>query len=76
MNRRSFFKNSTTAVLATFIPAKVLTKEAKEFEITRTKREWKALLSELEYKVMRKHGTERAFTSPLDKLFEEGVYQL
>ena len=74
MDRRSFFKNSTTAILAAFIPAKVLAKEAKVFEITRTKREWKALLSDLEYKVMRKHGTERAFTSPLDKLFEEGVY--
>ncbi len=54
MDRRSFFKNSTTAILAAFIPAKVLAKEAKEFEITRTKREWKALLSDLEYKVMRK----------------------
>ena len=74
MNRRSFFSNSTTAILAAFIPAKVLAKEAKVFEITRTKREWKALLSDLEYKVMRKHGTERAFTSPLDKFFEEGVY--
>ena len=53
MNRRSFFKNSTTAILAAFIPVKVLAKEAKVFEITRTKREWKALLSDLEYKVMR-----------------------
>ena len=32
MNRRSFFKNSTTAILAAFIPAKVLAKEAKVFE--------------------------------------------
>ena len=32
MNRRSFFKNSTTAILAAFIPAKVLSKEAKVFE--------------------------------------------
>ena len=74
MNRRRFFQNSTTAIFAAFIPAKVLPKEAKVFEITRTKSEWKALLSDLEYKVMRKHGTERAFTSPLDKLFDEGVY--
>ena len=74
MDRRSFFSNSTTAILAAFIPAKVLAKEGKVFEITRTKREWKALLSDLEYKVMRKHGTERAFTSPLDKLFEAGFY--
>ena len=36
MNRRSFFKNSTTVILAAFIPAKVLAKEAKAFEITKT----------------------------------------
>jgi peptide-methionine (R)-S-oxide reductase len=31
-------------------------------KITRTDAEWQAMLSDLAYKVMRKHGTERAFT--------------
>lgn len=74
MNRRTFFTCSTAAILTAFLPVKVVAKEPKTFEITRTKREWKNLLSDLEYKVMRKQGTERAFTSPLDKLFDEGTY--
>tara|TARA_B100000925_G_scaffold67070_1_gene45930 strand:- start:3595 stop:4071 length:477 start_codon:yes stop_codon:yes gene_type:complete len=74
MNRRIFFQYSTTAILTTFLPSKILAKEPAVFEITRTKREWKERLSDLEYKVMRKQGTERAFTSPLDKLFDEGIY--
>lgn len=32
------------------------------------------MLTPLQYKVMREMGTERAFTSPLDKNYREGVY--
>ena len=35
------------------------------FEVTRSDAEWRAMLSDLEYKVMREEGTERAFSSPL-----------
>ncbi|QGX97961.1 peptide-methionine (R)-S-oxide reductase [Roseovarius faecimaris] len=44
------------------------------FEITRSETEWRAMLSDLEYRVMREEGTERAFSSPLDKLYDAGVY--
>lgn len=44
------------------------------FEVTRTDAEWRAMLSDLEYEVMRRHGTERAFTSALDKFYEPGTY--
>ena len=47
---------------------------SKAFEITRTDAEWRALLSDLEYEVMRNEGTERAGTSPLDKLYDDGMY--
>ncbi len=68
MNRRNF----TLAGLATMIfqPAQA----AEQFEVTRTEAEWKAMLSPLEYKVMRREGTERAGTSPLDKLYHAGLY--
>lgn len=32
------------------------------------------MLTPLQYKVMRKQGTERAFSSPLDKNYNKGVY--
>lgn len=51
-------------------------KETKEetFPVTKTDAEWKAELTEMEYYVLRKAGTERAFSSPLNKNYEKGVY--
>ena len=36
--------------------------------------EWKAILSEEAYRVMREHGTERAFSSDMCSKFEPGIY--
>lgn len=47
---------------------------AAGFEVTRTRAEWKAMLTPLQYKVMREEGTERAGSSPLDKQYGDGVY--
>ena len=44
------------------------------FEITRSDQEWRAMLSDMEYHVMRKEGTERAFTSLLDKNYADAMY--
>ena len=50
-------------------------KEKKEgFTITKTDSEWKAQLSDEAYYVLRKEGTERPFTSPLNKNYKEGIY--
>ena len=46
----------------------------QEFEVTRSTSEWKAMLSDLEYKVMREEGTERAFTSPLNDEKRDGMF--
>lgn len=43
-------------------------------KIEKTDAEWKKLLSESEYYVLRKKGTERAFTSPLNNNKEKGNY--
>lgn len=47
---------------------------AMSFEVTKTEEEWRKLLTPEQYYVLRKHGTERAHTSPLDKTYTEGVY--
>ncbi|TBN06782.1 peptide-methionine (R)-S-oxide reductase [Hyunsoonleella flava] len=48
--------------------------EKKNFKVTKTDAEWKKQLTDLEYYVLRKAGTERAFTSPLNKNYKEGTY--
>jgi peptide-methionine (R)-S-oxide reductase len=44
------------------------------FEITKTDAEWRTILTPEQFRVLRKHGTERAGTSPLDKQYARGVY--
>ncbi|APX25695.1 MAG: peptide-methionine (R)-S-oxide reductase [Rhodobacteraceae bacterium] len=39
---------------------------AESFEVSRSEAEWRAMLSDLEYRVMREEATERAYTSPLN----------
>lgn len=45
-----------------------------DFEITKTEEEWRKTLTPEQFSVLRKHGTERAFTSPLDKQYAKGTY--
>ena len=40
----------------------------------RTDSEWKRVLSQEEYRILRNKGTERAFTGKFDGHFEEGMY--
>lgn len=50
-------------------------KEKKEtFSVNKTEAEWKSELTSEQFYVLRKAGTERPFSSPLDKNFEEGTY--
>lgn len=44
------------------------------FEITKTDKEWRKLLSEKQFDVLRKHGTERPGSSPLLNEKREGIY--
>ena len=53
---------------------KAVTKEKKVYEITKIDAEWKAELTNLQYYVLRKAGTERAFSSPLNKNYDKGIY--
>ena len=44
------------------------------YKVSKTDAEWRQELSPLQFYVMREEGTERAFSSPLDKVYEPGVY--
>ena len=51
-----------------------MTASKKEFQINKTEVEWQETLTPEQFRVLRKHGTERAGTSPLDKNYDEGTY--
>lgn len=54
--------------------AKDMTATNNQFEITKTEEEWRNILTPEQFYVLRKHGTERARTSPLDKEYDQGTY--
>ena len=72
MNRRFLVGSALAGSVLTIMG--LSPQRARAFEVTRTDAEWRAMLSPLEYKVMRREGTERAFTSPLDKTYAAGTY--
>jgi peptide-methionine (R)-S-oxide reductase len=49
-------------------------KEKKGYAVVKTEVEWKKELTEMQYYVLREAGTERAFTSPLNKNYKKGTY--
>ncbi|WP_294623607.1 peptide-methionine (R)-S-oxide reductase MsrB [uncultured Roseovarius sp.] len=73
MNRRRFFALALGTGGALTLAGRGIAASG-DFEVTRSKAEWKAMLSDLEYRVMREEGTEPAFSSPLDKQYDDGIY--
>ncbi len=49
-------------------------KEASSFPVSKTEAEWKAELTPEQFYVLREEGTERAFSSPLNKNYKKGIY--
>ncbi len=77
MNRRQFLKTSMGTMAFIAIPGFVNTSLADQDVLKVIKlsdKEWKAKLKPLEYKVLRKEGTERPFTSPLNNEKRKGTY--
>ncbi|GHA58631.1 peptide-methionine (R)-S-oxide reductase [Amylibacter ulvae] len=70
MNRRKFIM--TSAILP--FSANLGFASEGTFEITRTEAEWRAMLTDLQFAVMRNEKTERAGSSPLDKNYADGQY--
>src|SRR3954451_12727444 len=47
---------------------------AETFEVEKSDAEWRRILTSAQYDVLRKHGTERAGTSPLNKEKRKGTF--
>lgn len=48
--------------------------QKKKFLVSKSEKEWKAELSPAEFEVLRNKGTERAFTSELNHVKEDGTF--
>jgi peptide-methionine (R)-S-oxide reductase len=80
MKRREFFQagaamTSTAWLLSYSFPrSNVMATSNEQFEVVKTEEQWRETLTPEAFQVLRKHGTERAGTSPLDKQYAQGTY--
>jgi peptide-methionine (R)-S-oxide reductase len=77
LDRRGLLRAGTAlgALLAIFRPrASAADAKQASFEITRTEAEWRKLLTPEQFYVLRQHGTEPPFTSPLDREHRAGTF--
>ncbi|MDH6060558.1 peptide-methionine (R)-S-oxide reductase MsrB [Chrysosporum bergii ANA360D] len=79
MNRRYFLEASAVIIGTTILTrnnwgSDNMTSAKNQFAITKSEEEWRSILTPEQFQVLRKHGTERAFTSPLDKQYNEGTF--
>ena len=65
---------SSLALAAAITSQQPMAAPSGSFEVTRTDAEWKRLLSPAQYAVLRKEGTERAGSSPLDGEKRSGTF--
>ena len=73
--RRSFLAWLGTASLLPFAPARgAASAKAKSYPVTRTDAQWRKLLTPRQYTILRKDGTERPGSSPLNKEHRKGTF--
>jgi peptide-methionine (R)-S-oxide reductase len=86
MKRRKLLEAGTavvsTAWLINTLKSETLSTEAnpmattnEQFTVSKTEAEWREQLTPEQFRVLRQHGTERAGSSPLDKVYEPGTYK-
>ncbi|ABA21418.1 Methionine sulfoxide reductase B [Trichormus variabilis ATCC 29413] len=80
MKKRYFLQTSAALVGTALLPpyifqrSSIMAASNTKFEIAKSEQEWQTILTPEQFRVLRKHGTERAFTSSLDKEYSEGTY--
>jgi peptide-methionine (R)-S-oxide reductase len=80
MRKRTFLIGGTTILGTAWLYSNStrripeMTASKPEFAIQKSEQEWQQELSPEQFYVLRKHGTERAGTSPLNKNYDSGTY--
>ena len=74
MNRRMILTSGLAITAAFGLGMRGKGAMAGDFEVARTDAQWRAMLTDKQYNVMRHEGTERAGSSPLDEIYENGTY--
>ncbi len=80
LNRRNLLLTGLSAAAVAAVALQVTRSPAGStattgtFEVTKTEEAWKKQLTSQQYYVLRKHGTEHAFSSPLDKEHRAGTF--
>lgn len=74
MFTRRQFSATAAGFAATVFGGAAHAKSKGTFEVTKTDDEWRKLLTPAQFDVLRKEGTERPGSSPLDKVYAPGVY--
>jgi peptide-methionine (R)-S-oxide reductase len=71
-------KNIITLIAIVFLVSCTTNAQKKEvkkiYSVNKTNAEWKKELNEMQYYVLREAGTEKPFTSPLNKTYKKGIY--
>jgi peptide-methionine (R)-S-oxide reductase len=78
MNRRQFIKTSAgfmaLGLTGTHVFAEKEEAPSSIKKIIKTEDEWKQILTQEQFRILRKEGTERAWTSPLNEEKRKGLY--
>jgi len=74
LDRRALLGTAALGGLSWLLLRPSPTEAAARFEVTHTPAEWKRLLGPDRYWILREAGTERSFTSPLNKEHRRGIF--
>ena len=73
-NRRTMLRNAGLGIVAAFMAARGAAGLAKAFPVTKSAEQWRRQLGPQRFAILRQAGTERPFSSPLDKEKRRGTF--